>query len=308
MVGLYGACFAQVPPEAQLSNGVIDARIYLPDSASGYYRAGRFDWSGVMPELTYKGHTFFGQWFEKYDPYINDAIMGPVEAFDPVGYQAGAVGDPFVKIGVGVLEKLDTLPYHFAKPYPIVNHGTWDVKAGKDSITFNHTLPGGPYPYAYTKTIKLVDNEMIISHTLVNKGNQAIDTRVFDHNFFVIDQDNIGPGYVVRFPFQIASQTNRLAPFAAVNGQEIRFESPLGAADHPNLRAITGHRPIAADNEVVIENRNTGVAVRIRGDKPIAILDFWSAIKTLCPEPYIDVNVAPGETFSWTISYTFYTL
>src|SRR5258708_4754985 len=73
-------------PQAEISNGIIKARLYLPDAANGYYRGSRFDWSGVMPELEYKGHTYFGKWFEEYSPTLHDAIMGPVEAFSPVGY------------------------------------------------------------------------------------------------------------------------------------------------------------------------------------------------------------------------------
>src|SRR5213592_2796787 len=65
-------------PEAIISNGLIKARFYLPAVKDGYYRGARFDWSGVIPELEYKGHSYFGQWFEKYSPTLHDAITGPV--------------------------------------------------------------------------------------------------------------------------------------------------------------------------------------------------------------------------------------
>src|ERR1700743_1505206 len=39
---------AAAPPSADINNGVIHARLYLPNTAVGYYRATRFDWSGVM--------------------------------------------------------------------------------------------------------------------------------------------------------------------------------------------------------------------------------------------------------------------
>ena len=44
----------------------------------GYYRGTRFDWSGQIQSLKTKEHEYFGQWFEKYDPKLHDAIMGPV--------------------------------------------------------------------------------------------------------------------------------------------------------------------------------------------------------------------------------------
>src|SRR4051812_15019199 len=80
-------------PEARIKNGLISARLYLPDTAKGYYRGSRFDWSGVMPELEYHGHSYFGQWFEKYGPTLHDAIMGPVEDYYPIGYEEAKVGE-----------------------------------------------------------------------------------------------------------------------------------------------------------------------------------------------------------------------
>jgi len=64
------------PPQADISNGVVHAKLYLPDSANGYYRATRFDWSGVIASLDFQGHTFFGVWFPRYDPKLNDSITG----------------------------------------------------------------------------------------------------------------------------------------------------------------------------------------------------------------------------------------
>jgi len=83
------------PPKASISNGLITAQLYLPNAVNGYYRGTRFDWAGQIPDLRYKGHSYFGQWFEKYDPMSHDAIMGPVEAFDPVGYDEASALAPF---------------------------------------------------------------------------------------------------------------------------------------------------------------------------------------------------------------------
>jgi hypothetical protein len=73
--------FAAEFPSAEISNGLITAELYLPDPEKGYYRGTRFDWSGNMYSLKTKDHEYFGQWFEKYDPKLHDAIMGPVEEF-----------------------------------------------------------------------------------------------------------------------------------------------------------------------------------------------------------------------------------
>src|SRR5882757_8981562 len=55
-------------PQAEISNDILHARLYLPDAEKGYYRGTRFDWSGVMPSLEYQGHSYSGQWFPEYAP------------------------------------------------------------------------------------------------------------------------------------------------------------------------------------------------------------------------------------------------
>ena len=74
----------------------------------GYYRAARFDWSGLVACVSLNGHTFFGEWFNRYDPMTNDAVTGPAEEFrEPIGYEDAKPGDPFVKLGVGVVKRVE---------------------------------------------------------------------------------------------------------------------------------------------------------------------------------------------------------
>jgi hypothetical protein len=72
-----GFLAAAEPPQTAISNGVVRARGYPPDAENGYYR-GTFDWSGVISILEYKGHSYFGQWFPRYDPRLPPADYRPV--------------------------------------------------------------------------------------------------------------------------------------------------------------------------------------------------------------------------------------
>src|SRR5262245_17292248 len=38
-------------PAVRITNGLVTAVLYLPDAERGYYRATRFDWSGVVADL-----------------------------------------------------------------------------------------------------------------------------------------------------------------------------------------------------------------------------------------------------------------
>src|SRR3954452_12562148 len=126
--GLMAAGF----PEADISNGILKAKLYLPDAEKGYYRATRFDWSGQIPSLEYKGHSYFGAWNQAlYDPKRHDAIMGPVEEFltdgAGLGYADAKAGGTFVKIGVGVIRKPDEAKFGQYKTYEIADPGKWVV-------------------------------------------------------------------------------------------------------------------------------------------------------------------------------------
>ena len=110
VVMLLAALQASTPPPAAptatIASGDTKATIYLPDAKAGYYRGARFDWSGQVSSLTWKGHEYFGQWFDAYDPTLHDAIPGPVEEFltndtSSLGYAEAGPGGAFVRIGVG---------------------------------------------------------------------------------------------------------------------------------------------------------------------------------------------------------------
>ena len=54
-------------PSVSLTNGVLKARVYLPDAKKGFYHSTRFDWSGFIGALEYKGHNYYGDWFSRLD-------------------------------------------------------------------------------------------------------------------------------------------------------------------------------------------------------------------------------------------------
>lgn len=297
-------------PQADISNGIVTARIYLPDAEKGYYRSTRFDWSGVIPQLKYQGHSYFGQWFTKYDPTINDAIMGPVESFWPLGYDQAGAGGTFVVIGVGKVSRPDAAAYSPFKYYPILNAGTWDVKRSRNGIEFRHRLTDTVCSYDYIKKITLTKGkpEMVIVHTLKNTGQKAIETDVFNHNFFLLDSQSVGPGRVMKFRFALTAEEARgLGDLSAIAGDSISVLRPFQAKE--SVYAILhGYDNSPGDYDIRLEDHTSGAAVRITADRPLSKMVFWGSLKVLCPEPYIHIIVPPGETFTWTFHYTFYTL
>jgi hypothetical protein len=291
----------------------VNALLYLPDAKNGYYRASRFDWSGVVGCLAYKGHTYFGVWFPHYDPLLNDAISGPVEEFrsgDGEGalkYDQAKSGDPFVKIGVGVLRRTSDGPYSFRETYPLIDGGKWTVHTGPSSASFQQKLqsPIG-IAYVYKKTLALDEHEpvLILRHELKNTGKETIDTQVYDHDFYVLDGAPTSQDIVVRFPFDLKAEKD-LENGARVEGRQIVYDRELQTGQTA-MSLLSGYSSDASSYDIVVENRKTGVGVEQTGDQPISRINFWSIRTTVCPEAFVHLKIAPGETARWTIRYRFY--
>ena len=304
--------FCHAADTADISNGIIHAKLLLPDPEHGYYRGSRFDWSGVIESLTYKGHNYFGKWFEGYDPTLHDTIMGPVEEFrgdeGALGYNEAQPGRYFIKIGVGILRKPDDQPYNFARRYEIANGGMRVVRPEADRVYFSHELNNGDgTAYLYQKVVRLVARkpELIIEHSLKNTGHKVIETSVYNHDFYVIDGQPTGPDFHVKFAFKpTAPELPKDA--AEINGSELLFKRELQiGADAAS--PLTGFGSSPKENDIVVENRKVGAGVEETGDQPLARVYFWSIRTTVCPEAYIHMKIEPGKTFKWRIVYRFYT-
>lgn len=298
-------------PEAKISNGKVTAKFHLPDAERGYYRGTRFDWSGQIYSLQAAGHEYFGQWFERYDAKLHDAIMGPVEEFDALGYDDAMAGGTFIRIGVGVVRKPEETAYQRFRTYEIVDAGKWSTRQGADWIEFTHDLnDGNSYAYRYTKKLRLEKGKagMVIEHALKNTGRKRIAAWQYNHNFFVIDGQPTGPNTSVRFAFEPKSTTPfRGAALAEMRGREVVYLKELAKGESTHGE-FDGFGKTASDYDVVVENRAAGAGVRITGDRPLSKLVYWSIRTTSCPEAYIDLAVEPGGETKWTYTYRFYEL
>ncbi|AWV99303.1 hypothetical protein [Arcticibacterium luteifluviistationis] len=302
-------CFGQKYPNAEISNGLITAKILLPKEGKGYYQGTRFDWSGVVSELEYGGHSFFGVWNPKFEEGLHDAIMGPVEEFTVIGYDEANVGETFLKIGVGELEKPKETSYSRFKTYQIKNHGKRKVKVGKDQVQFTQNLKmSNGYAYHYSKKMKLERSNLILSHSLKNTGDKAIKTSVYNHNFFMIDNEPTNANIKTSFVFDIKPEgmVKGFGSTASIEDNAIVFNRAVSASESVFSSEVTGFGSTSKDYDILIENLKTKAGVHITSDRPINNMVFWACATTSCPEPYTKVEVQPGETFTWTINYEFF--
>lgn len=302
--------FSQAPlPQVKISNGILEAVLYLPNATNGYYRATRFDWSGNMPSLKFGGHEFYGQWFEKYDPFMHDAVMGPVEEFDQTGYGSVRPGTTFLKVGVGMLEKPDEKPYDHFRLYTIKNGGEWSVRSSSAEVVFTHKLSDDKYSYLYEKIITLVKGkaEMVIHHSLKNLGSLPIETTVYNHNFPVIDKQPAGPAYTVVFKHNPVVAANPVPGLIAFSGNKLIYLRLQKKDDLFYFPDLTGYGNTPDDYDIIIQNSAAKAGIRVKGNRPLARLAFWSSPTTVCPEPYTRISAEPGQEITWDLTFSYFT-
>lgn len=295
-------------PAVRITNGVVTAVIYLPDAERGYYRATRFDWSGVVAELTAGGHSYFGRWNPKYDPKLHDAISGPVQEFvTGQGFDAAKPGETFVKIGVGVLRK----PAEAVRGFPtleIVNGGKWSTQIRANGVEFIHEVndAASGYGYRYTKVVALPPGktQLTLTHRLEATGVNPIDTEMYNHNFFVLDGQPSGPDVEVRLPFKLEAFNVR-GDAIQVGSDRLNYLKPIETANRMQLKGFSAS---PADYDIRVENRKTGAGVRVTSDRPLSDMVFWTSPRTTCPEAYIHVHAQPGRPMEWTTTYEFYAM
>ncbi len=314
------------PPQTEITNGLITAKIYLPESERGFYRGTRFDWSGVIYSLTANGHEYYGPWFDKFDASVHDfvyrdgeivagpcsAATGPVDEFSQVGYEEAGAGGTFIKIGIGALRRNGGDKYDNYHLYEVANGGKWQVKKRSDSIEFTQRLndAGSGFGYVYRKSIRLTKGkaELVMSHTLQNTRKKAIHTNVYNHNFLVLDHQAPGSGVTISVPFAIqttAEQPNK--EFAAVSEHQVRYLKTLEGEDVVATR-LEGFGAAPSDSQIRIESNSVGAGMTIQSDRPLLKESLWSIRSVLAMEPYTAITIEPGKEFSWTTTYEYYKL
>jgi hypothetical protein len=312
----FHAVFAQEEyPKTQISNSELEVDIYLPDAEKGYYRGTRFEWSGLVNEVRYKGHKFFGDWkpMLKHDPSNHDDVSGIASEFGmgmfgvagPWGYDDAKPGDSFLKIGIGLLKKATEEAYSPFTRYEIEKAFDWEISQGTDWIQFDQTIePFQDWAYHYTKRIELMSGspDMLVKHTIKNTGSKELSTTQYCHNFVKIDKEPVDENYEVRFLFPL--EANReFGGYASVNQNRINIEKELGMK--ALFSEIGGFRDLVKHNSFFVEHKKNKASIFMNSTVPPLIYNFYAAKYVVCPEPFVDIQLKPGESLEWTNQYTF---
>lgn len=305
---------AQAPaphPAVRLANESVAMTLYRPDPARGFYRGTRFDHAGVIEDVKVGGHSVFNKWKAGHDPKNQDDITGPAEEFgmaDPLGYAAAKPGEPFLKIGVGLLVRpANEREYRFLHNYEVKQFAPWAVTEAADRMTFTQRAALGATAYEYTKVVELLPGKagFALRHTLKNTGTARVTTDVYNHNFFNVDGDTIGPNYSVEFAAPVAADKpgDRFEELVKLDGRRLTFTAPLKKG---SAHALLTGLPAVDEYRFTLAHAPSKLRLNVHGTgAKLTKVNFWAIGSCACPEPFVALDVAPGESKQWAVEYEF---
>lgn len=109
----------------------------------------------------------------------------------PPGYDGGFEGG-FLKVGVGLLQRMRVTPYRFWDPYPVLQPVvTALVERSDRRAVFEQRLDTGRWKYVYRKAVMVdpVRNRVEISYEFLNCGRERIEFDQYNHNWLRMERD-----------------------------------------------------------------------------------------------------------------------
>lgn len=297
---------ADRPPSVALRAGDLALTVWITDPEIGYYRGQRFDHGGMVEQATWRGHTFFGELKRPHDPTRHDHGSGTAEEFGfeiiPT-YDLAQPGQGFLKIGVGILERIDAKPYAWSRAYPVLDLPTWTVTSTPTAVDCLQELRFGDIAYRFRKQTAVTEdgNGFLIVHELANTGTVAIRTDHYGHNMIRIDGKPLGPDYTLTFPVEVTPHEVRKG--IVFSGKTATFTEE--AATRTSWTKLEGLPADPSANAVTVAHTGSGVAVHLATDVAPVRGVIYAEKDTVCPEYFLDLTIEAGTTRTWTTTYRF---
>ncbi len=279
------------PMQETLGDAQFQVQIGMPPIHLLAEHGWRFDTLGSVTAVTLRGHYFLG-W------------PGLVDEFgiaQTPGYAQAKPGAPFLKIGIGELQRLDEKDYQFSRAYPVVRWGGRAVEKSRSKLAFRQNFSGhNGWAYDYHKSYQVEAGaaRLHIDYELFNTGRHPFDTDQYNHNFFCFDGVEVSPSYSLQLGFPV-TQT----PSTWLRHRKNRLDGfrPVAAGGY---FASTQAAP-ASQNRFRLTHQKTGQSVSVHGDYAMSRFALWANQFMFSPEVFIAVRLLPGQRLQWRRSYEF---
>lgn len=287
-----------------LKNKNLEICIDLP---LGNYQFSRFDWTGKITAVKFKGIAVSTQ--EKINGDKENIYgKGFYNEFGiemPIGHDEIKEGERFPKIGVGTLKKKGE-QYGFSKSYDVKPADFEVIRASEKLIVKCTSELCNGYAYDLVKEIELLESSFIIHYYLCNTGQKTIKTNEYCHNFLAINKQLIGSSYILKFPFDLESEIFD----AALNpeGKVLVEKDQITFANTPEEQFfygnLSGGKKVAASWKLI--NTKSKIGISETGSFKTNKVNLWGWKHVVSPELFFDINLKPGQTTEWSRTYNLF--
>ena len=214
------------------------------------------------------------------------------------------MGGQFPKFGVGLLTKTLEGRYVFHHKYPCE---PFDVsfEATESAVMFD-TAPKECLGYAvrHTKRVEAVANALTMTMTVENVGARPIAFGEYCHNFITINRLPLGPDYELSMP--VTSQDGKAAQSGVALTGKRHGVGFLGYSNAASMFIIDGSEVTSpAPFTWTLTHRQTPASISEAVSVLPSRIMVWAIDHIISPEIVCNLEVAPGESVSWTRCWTF---
>ena len=267
----------------------------LLDPAAAHARLGpRFCWGGYI--------------WQVHDRQIGPLLTGPEwPAVDPLPHNGQGLpesfrhstttGEPLLWDGAtGLAPGAGALGRDTTGAIIVTAPCVWQIDRQPDRAVFRTEQSVGSWSYELKRTIELQDRRLISRSRLTNRGTTPLKLEWFAHPFFALQTDG---KLRVTLAKDISLPDN---PSYVLAGGELTFRRAFKGVDDGHLvpLALPGGKPF----EVTVSHPKLA-SVRFATDFVPFKCVLWANGNTLSLEPFLALNLAPGESREWTLTYDF---
>jgi hypothetical protein len=278
-----------------LSLANAELTVDLIDPAAEHARLGpRFCWGGYIWQVHDRevGTLLTGPEWPKPDPLPHNG-QGLPESFR----HSTTDGQPLLWNGTtGLAPGAGVLGRDAEGKVVVTTPCRWEIAPQPDRITFRTTQAVAGWAYELERTIELHGRELVSRSRLTNRGTDRLKLEWFAHPFFALESSGVltatlAPG--VGLPDN---------PGYALAGRQLTFKRPFVGVDDGCLV----HLALPAGRTFAVALTHPKLkSVGFTADLVPFKCVLWANGNTLSFEPFLALDLAPGETREWTLKYDF---
>lgn len=272
-----------------------DLRVDLLDPAAEHAKLGpRFGWGGYIWQIhdNSAGPLLAGPEWPGEHPQPRNG-QGLPESFR----HSTTEGAPLLWDGVlGLAPGAGALGRDANGAIVVTDPCQWTIETTQDCAVFRTTQTVGNWSYAIERTISLHGRRVQSASRLTNLGTAPLVLEWFAHPFFALEADG---KLRAELP---AGTTLPENPGFRIDGRKLTFRRAFVGIDDGHL----DHLSLPAGAPLIVELTHPRLAwVRFATDFAPFKTVVWANGNTLSLEPFLALDLAPGESREWVLTYEF---